>query len=98
VTRRSRRALTRREWLQTGGAALAVAALPPTAAGQEPSGFVEAARCMRPLTGAELPPPLAEPVAGLVEVITQYSAPLRKLDLGEMEPATRFDARSGKQP
>ena len=48
---------------------------------------------MSSLTGAKLQAQWVDSTAELVSVIVDISAPLRALDLGEIEPATTFFAR-----
>jgi hypothetical protein len=50
----------------------------------------DAMRQMSVMTGAELPEPWVEPTASLVGVILDYSQILRRLDLGDLEPAIHF--------
>jgi hypothetical protein len=47
---------------------------------------------MSPMTGSRLGDKMAEPVATLVNVILDDSMPLRSLQLGSIEMATRFTA------
>jgi hypothetical protein len=58
---------------------------------QEPS-VVSAIRAMSPMTGSDLAAARIEPTSGLVGIIVAISKPLRKIDLGEMEPATFYVA------
>jgi hypothetical protein len=86
--------LSRRLWLQGaagGGAALVSVSLLDLLA-QDPR-LLGAARSMSAMTGVELPEKWLEPATSLVGVILDYSKVLRKLDLGELEPATFFVAR-----
>lgn len=87
--------LSRRLWLQAaggGGAASLVSISLLDLLAQDPR-LLGAARAMSAMTGVELPEKWLEPAASLVGVILDYSKVLRKLDLGELEPATFFMAR-----
>lgn len=87
-----RAGLTRRTWLQSSAAAgISLLALSDLAAQDE--GFREALHRMSVMTGAPLPESREATVAALVGVILEYSKSLRALDLGELEPATRFVPR-----
>lgn len=56
-------------------------------------GLFEAARAMSAMTGAELPEPWLEKTIPIVRLLLHYSRDLRKLDLGDIEPATFFRTR-----
>jgi hypothetical protein len=47
---------------------------------------------MSSITGSPLDNRLLEPIAALLNAILEDSKPLRALQLGSMEPATRFTA------
>lgn len=84
--------LTRRLWLQGTAGAAGMLFFSPLLA-QQPE-LLEAVRKMSVMTGAELPERWADPTTSLVGVILQYSENLREINLGEIEPATSFTARS----
>jgi len=56
-------------------------------------GLLEAARAMSAMTGVELPEPWLQKTIPIVRLLLHYSRDLRKLDLGDIEPATFFRAR-----
>ncbi len=86
---------SRRRWLQSayGAGLTTVVLLHPLHLLALDRKVLEAARAMSAMTGVELPQKWLEPAASLVGVILDYSTVLRKLDLGELEPATFFVAR-----
>lgn len=90
-TQTGRRMIPRRLWLQGTAGAAGMLVFSPLLA-QRPE-LLEAVRKMSVMTGAELPERWAAPTTSLVGVILQYSASLREIDLGDLEPATFFVAR-----
>jgi hypothetical protein len=52
-----------------------------------------ATRAMSAMTGVELPEPWLEKTIPIVRLVLHYSRDLRKLDLGDIEPATFFRVR-----
>jgi len=84
--------VSRRTYLTATGAAMAAFLASPGMLAQETkTSFL--LQSMSPLTGTKLEPQWVDSTAALVSVIVDISAPLRSLDLGEIEPATTFFAR-----
>lgn len=84
---------TRRLWLQgmACSVGLSVSGLTPSvAATAQDSSLADVIRAMSAMTGTELAENWVSPTASLVSVILDYSKAMRKLDLGELEPATNF--------
>ena len=84
--------VNRRTYLTASGAAIAVCLAPPGMLGQE-TRTSALLQLMSTLTGAKLQPQWVDPTSELVSAIVDISAPLRSVDLGEIEPATTFFAR-----
>ena len=82
--------LSRRQWLLLGAAACAASAVSGQTVLAQQSPYLKAAGCMAPMTGTPLAAPWDAPVAELVGIIVDDSKALRELELGEIEPATRF--------
>ena len=78
-------------WLQRSGIGIAALLFAPPLLTQGQS-LDATIRSMASVTGTNLSAPWLQPTADLVEVILGDSQPLRALDLGEIEPATYFQA------
>ena len=82
---------SRRLWIQRGAATLtALFAGSPLLAQEAP--LRSTIGSMSSVTGSHLEDKWLEPVAGLMNVILDDSKPLRSLQLGSIEMATRFTA------
>lgn len=88
---RNQNALTRRDWLAIT-AVSTVGACVPSLSAQEVS-LENTLKSMEPLTGAVLSRDSLASASSLVSVIVESSKGLRSLDLGEIEPATEFQAK-----
>ena len=90
------RSQSRRAWIQRSAATLTALfsglffSRAPLLAQEEP--VRSALESMSPVTGSHLEDKLLDPVSGLVNVILNDSKPLRSLQLGSIEMATRFTA------
>lgn len=82
---------SRRAWIQGSTATLAVLfSGSPLLAQEAPLRSI--IQSMSPVTGSRLEDKWLEPVAALVNAILDDSKPLRALQLGSIEIATRFSA------
>ena len=88
---RNQKSLTRRDWLAIT-AVSTVGACVPSLSAQEVS-LETTLKSMEPLTGAVLSRDSLASASSLVSVIVESSKGLRSLDLGEIEPATEFQAK-----
>ena len=87
---------SRRSWVQGSAAILAALFSGSHFSGSyllaQEAPLRSALESMSPVTGSHLGDKMAEPVAALVNVILDDSKPLRSLQLGSIEMATRFSA------
>jgi hypothetical protein len=82
---------SRRAWIQ-GSAAIVTALLSGSPLLAQEAPLRSTLDAMSSVTGSHLGDKLVDPVAGLVNVILDDSKPLRSLQLGSIEMATRFSA------